>query len=99
MTRSQVKNLSRRVDELAARRGLSRSRPILVYGPTRAEAEHNAAEYLALHPEDADRPVRLIVHWGGEPSSLPTQPPIHVQEIAAGTWVSRDRRHSDRATR
>ena len=46
---------------------ISRTRPILVYGPTRLEAERNGAEYLALYPHDTDRPMQYVVTWAGDP--------------------------------
>ena len=51
--------ISERVDELAARFGISRSRVVLVCGPTRREAERNAAEYLGngLADERRDNPA------------------------------------------
>jgi len=45
---------------------ISRTRPILVYGPTRLEAERNGAEYLALYPHDADRPMQYVVTWADD---------------------------------
>ena len=69
---------------------MDRSRPIHVYGPTRAEAERNAAEYRERYPQDADRPMTLLVMWAGEPGRLSSRP-IHVHESEAGTFVARDR--------
>ena len=89
-TRNTISRICERIDDLAVRLGVDRTRPILVYGPTRAEAERNAAEYLALHSQDAHRPMRHVVMWAGEPLAHSRQP-IHVRETEAGTWVARAR--------
>ena len=89
-TRHTISRICERIDELATRLGVDRSRAIHVYGPTRAEAERNAKEYLERHPEDADRPMTLLVMWAGEPGRLSSRP-IHVRECEVGTFVARDR--------
>jgi hypothetical protein len=91
-TRHTISRLSGRIDKLATRLGVNRSRPVFVYGPTRAEAERNGADYLALRPEDADRPMQYLVTWAGEPLSHSSEP-IHVSEIEKGTWVTRPSDH------
>ena len=57
-SRHTVNRICERIDTLAARLGMDRSRPIFVYGPTRGEAERNAAEYRERYPQDADRPMQ-----------------------------------------
>jgi len=83
-----IRKFERFLSELEDRLGARR--PILFYGPTQKEAEDNRAEYLLLHPEAADRPMQLVVTWGGAPPPCEEpQLPIFTRETEHGTWVAR----------
>lgn len=92
--RPSLKALCERVNALETRHGLNRSRQaIMVYGPSRQEADANYAEYLERNPAEADRPVRLIVTWSARCDDMSGK--LWWRETERGTFVARAKTFTD----